>query len=251
MLAQLTNFVPPSIDWWVLAPQMTMVGAALFLLLLTSLSPVRIPAWVSTLVAFTAGAATFVIALVLWYDVQDNGARSTISDALGLDGFSLFFTMLIAISVMLTTLVADAYIDRERIAAPEFNALLLCSATGAVVMSAANDLIVLFLGLEALSIGLYVLAAMHLRRRESQEAAMKYFILGAFSSAFLLYGIALVYGTTGSTNLVHISAFTDPASLTSRTLSVEILFVGMALILVGVAFKVAAAPFHFWAPDVY
>ncbi len=251
ILAQLTDFEPPSVDWWVLAPQMILVGAALLILLVTSLSPRTVPAWVSTFITFTAGLATLVVAMGLWYDVQDDGARSTLADALALDGFSLFFTVLTAVAVMLTTLVGDSYIDRERIAAPEFNALLLTSATGAIVMAAANDLIVLFIGLESLSIGLYVMAAMHLRRKVAQEAAMKYFILGAFSSAFLLYGIALVYGATGSTSLVHISAFTDPAALSSRTLSTEILFVGMALLIIGVAFKVAAAPFHFWAPDVY
>jgi len=249
MLAQLTNFQAPSVDWWILAPQMILVGGALAILLITSLSIRKIPSWVSTFIAFGSGLATFVVAMFLWYDVRDEGARSTLAGALGLDGFSLFFTVLTALGVMLTALIGDAYISRERMAAPEFNALLLSAATGAIVMASANDLIVMFIGLESLSIGLYVMAAMHLGRKVAQEAAMKYFILGAFSSAFLLYGIALVYGATGSTSLTHIQSATS--TLAVRSAPPELLFVGMALIIVGVAFKVAAAPFHFWAPDVY
>ena len=112
----------------------------------------------------------------------------------------------------------------------------------------ANDLIVLFLGLETLSIALYVLAGMHLRRAESQESAIKYFVLGAFSSAFFLYGIALVYGATGSTNL---GRHRRASSQTTSCSSDGLLLAGLALLLVGLGFKVAAVPFHSWTPDVY
>jgi NADH-quinone oxidoreductase subunit N len=114
-------------------------------------------------------------------------------------------------------------------------------------MAMANDLVVLFLGLEVLSIALYVLAGYDLRRSGSSEAAMKYFVLGAFSSAFLLYGIALVYGATGSTNLGAIAEFLEGNVLTEDGL----LLAGFALLLVGLGFKVAAVPFHVWTPDVY
>ena len=124
---------------------------------------------------------------------------------------------------------------------------MLLSASGGMVMAGANDLIVLFLGLEVLSIAAYVLAAMHLRRVQSQEAGMKYFVLGAFSSAFLLYGIALVYGATGSTNLVDIRTFLA----TNVLVHDGMLLIGMALMLVGLGFKIAAVPFHSWSPDVY
>jgi NADH-quinone oxidoreductase subunit N len=113
-------------------------------------------------------------------------------------------------------------------------------------MLGANDLLVLFLGLEILSIAVYVLAGIHVRRARSGEAAFKYFVLGALLGG-LLYGIALVYGATGSTNLTEIQAFLGANLLTNNLL----LLAGMALILVGLAFKVAAAPFHAWAPDVY
>jgi NADH-quinone oxidoreductase subunit N len=114
-------------------------------------------------------------------------------------------------------------------------------------MASANDLIVLFLGIEVLSLAVYVLAAYHLRRIESQEAALKYFILGAFASAFLLYGIALVYGAVGSTNLSDINAWLAQNILVEDGL----LLAGLAMLLVGLGFKVAAAPFHAWTPDVY
>ncbi|HET7719815.1 MAG TPA: NADH-quinone oxidoreductase subunit N, partial [Acidimicrobiales bacterium] len=144
-------------------------------------------------------------------------------------------------------LLADGYLRREGFDGPELYVLVLLSAAGGVVMSAANDLIVLFLGLEILSLAVYTLAAMHLRRVTSQEAGLKYFVLGSFASAFLLYGIALTYGATGSTNLVEILDFLSSVALFDNGL----LLAGLAMLLVGLAFKVAAAPFHAWTPDVY
>lgn len=114
-------------------------------------------------------------------------------------------------------------------------------------MATANDLIMVFLGLEILSIALYVLTGYHRRRAESREAAMKYFVLGAFSSALFLYGIALIYGATGSTNLVEIATFLAQNTLTATGL----LLAGLVLLLVGLGFKVSAVPFHAWTPDVY
>jgi NADH-quinone oxidoreductase subunit N len=126
-------------------------------------------------------------------------------------------------------------------------ALLVTSAVGGIVMAWASDLIVLFLGLEVLSMALYILAASHLRRIQSQESGLKYFVLGGFSSAFFLYGIALVYGATGSTNMSRIFNFLGSTQLDDKGL----LFTGLALLLVGFGFKVAAVPFHMWTPDVY
>jgi NADH-quinone oxidoreductase subunit N len=249
MFAQVADtFTGPPIDYWALVPQFILLGAALVLLLVRALLPVALPDWVPTATSVGAGIATGVVAWFLWLDVRDDGPRSVIGDAFGVDGFSLFFTMLVAAAVVLTALLADGYLTRNHMMAPEFHALLLSAATGAVVMSSANDLIVVFLSLEALSIGLYVLAAMQLMRIRSLEAAIKYFVLGAFSSAFFLYGIALVYGATGTTNLVAIRQFLTTTPLLPDS---EILLIGFALLLVGLGFKVAAAPFHVWAPDVY
>ena len=135
------------------------------------------------------------------------GPAPAIASAVAVDGFSVFFMVAIGIAVVLGALLADGYLRRERLEGPEFYVLMLLSASGGMLMAAANDLIVVFLGLEILSIALYVLAGYHRRRAESGEAAMKYFVLGAFSSALFLYGIALVYGATGSTNLAEIAAF--------------------------------------------
>ena len=125
---------------------------------------------------------------------------------------------------------------------------MLCSATGMMLMASANDLIIVFLALEILSIALYVLAAFDRRRLASQEAGLKYFLLGSFSSAVFLYGIALVYGATGSTNLDQDRRVTSRRPRCSTT---ACCLLGLALMLVGLGFKVAAAPFHMWTPDVY
>jgi NADH-quinone oxidoreductase subunit N len=163
----------------------------------------------------------------------------------GIDGFSLFMTVVIAAAVVLSALLTDDYLRREGLEGVEPYVLLLLSASGGVIMAQANDLIVLFLGLEILSLAVYVLAAMHRRRVTSQEAGIKYFVLGAFSSAFFLYGI--VYGGTGTTNLVEILELFSGSVLTDDGL----VLAGLALMLVGLGFKVAAVPFHFWTPDVY
>jgi NADH-quinone oxidoreductase subunit N len=122
------------------------------------------------------------------------------------------------------------------------------SAIGGVVMAAASDLIVMFLGLETLSIALYVLAASNRRRVESQESGMKYFVLGGFSSAFFLYGIALVYGATGSTRFDEIVSSLSQVPVERKD---ALLLAGVALLLVGLGFKISAVPFHVWSPDVY
>ena len=239
-------FVSPAVDWWVLVPQIILVGAALGLLLVASLAPRSLPGWVSTITSVATGAAAAIVAAVQW-GMWGATPRPTLAGAFVSDGFSLLLTVLIGAGVVMTALVAHSALDRYDMAPPEFAALLLASAAGAVVMAGANDLIVLFLGLESLSIALYVLIALAGRRASARESAMKYFVLGAFSSAFFLYGIALVYGSTGGTNLSGIGGFLFG---TIRQID-YLLLAGIALLLVGLGFKVAAVPFHFWAPDVY
>ena len=143
--------------------------------------------------------------------------------------------------------MADGYLRREGVQGAEFHVLAMVSASGAMLMGMANDLIIVFLGLEILSIALYVLTAFNYRRAASGEAALKYFILGGFSSAIFVYGIALTYGATGSTNLTQIGDFLSK----NVVLSNGLLLAGLSLMLVGFAFKVAAVPFHMWTPDVY
>jgi len=201
--------------------------------------------------AFTVGAGliSFVGTVEIWTDsFRITGEPIAAFGAqYGVDGFALVFGGVIALAVVLTALLLDNYLRREEIDGVEMYVLLMLSAAGGVLMAGANDLIVLFLGLETLSIAVYVMAAMHTRRAESLEAGLKYFVLGAFSSAFLLYGMAMVYGATGSLNLIEIRAYLDSVVILDNAM----LLAGFALLLVGFGFKVAAVPFHAWTPDVY
>lgn len=237
----------PSVDWGGLTPLLVMAGGPLIFLTIWSLASHFLPKRTPSVFAALIGIGTIVAAGIQWGRIDDDRPQgfSTLAGAFGIDGFSLLLTCLIGAAVTLTAVFAHDYLEREDINTAEFFVLLMLSASGGIVMAGANDLIVLFLGLEVLSIAVYVLAASHMRRVESQEAGIKYFVLGAFASAFLLYGIALTYGATGSTNLVEISRVA--AGLGERGL----LYGGMALMLVGLAFKIAAVPFHTWTPDVY
>ncbi|HXM98236.1 MAG TPA: NADH-quinone oxidoreductase subunit N [Candidatus Dormibacteraeota bacterium] len=158
------------------------------------------------------------------------------------DGYSLFFHWLIGIIACMSVLVAAPYLDREGLEPAEFYALLLFATAGMGVLASAQELLTGFIGLEMSSISSYILAGYRRDSLKSSESAMKYFLLGSFATAFFLYGIALVYGATGTTNLALMSA-TDSSSTLLR--------LGLSLILIGLGFKVAAAPFQIWTPDVY
>ncbi len=261
LLAQ-TEAVPnidtPIIEWSAVAPMLVLGVGAVLLLTFTSLGRIRPERGTTTLFTVVVALGAMLAAVPQWAQVQGwtdyrwiddghTGAWTAIGGAVGVDGFSVFITYILCISVILVSLLADEHCRREGIAGPELHALLLLSATGGVVMASANDLIVLFLGLETLSIAVYVLVAMDLRRIQSQEAGFKYFVLGAFASAFLLYGIAMIYGATGTTNLVGIVDFLAGNLVAEDAL----LLAGLSLLVVGLGFKVAAVPFHLWTPDVY
>ena len=237
----------PPVEYSALGPVLVLVGGAMLLLTVAALFRSRlVPGFHALVTVLTAGVALAWTAW-LWGEVGDGGARTVVAGSLALDGFAVFFTLVVCASVALGALVADSYLRREGLDGPEFYVLMLLSAAGGILMASANDLVVVFLGIETLSISLFVLAGFHRRRAESGEAAMKYFVLSAFSSAFLLYGIALVYGATGSTNLVSIAQWLAENVSFSR----GVLTAGTTLLLVGFGFKVAAVPFHTWTPDVY
>ncbi len=159
---------------------------------------------------------------------------------------ALALNFVVLLGTALAILVSFDYLERAGLDHPEYYPLMLFSATGAMIMVAAGDLITLVLGLEILSLPVYVLAAWRQRARESEEAGMKYFLLGAFASAILIYGIALLYGATGSFVYADIVS-----ALGSSTSAVLLATLGGALVLSGLAFKASIAPFHQWAPDVY
>lgn len=163
------------------------------------------------------------------------------------DNFGLFLTLVILLGAALSILIAIDFVRAHRVDQGEYYVLLLFATVGMILMATATDLIVIFLALELLSLPLYILAAFKREDGRSLEAGLKYFLLGAFSSAFFLYGIAFLFGATGTTNLMKIAAALANASRPSS----DFLLVGAGLLLVGFAFKVALVPFHWWTPDVY
>ncbi len=196
--------------------------------------------------SITALLSALGLALTLGFTLSQIGREvSGFSGMVVLDGFSTFVNALLLVSGLLGIALAYGYVKRMGLERGEYYTLLLFSVTGMMLMAQATDLIVVFLALELLSIPLYVLAAFARPKVESEEAGIKYFLLGAFSTGFVVYGIALIFGATGSTNLAAIfaSASTDASSL--------LLTIGAALVLIGFGFKVAAVPFHMWTPDVY
>ena len=277
----------PTIMWQALLPVLIMALGAVLLLTVSSLVKGRVPSWVWAGYTIAVTVASMITLAPLWARVQGwenllwwhpeagtTGPFSTFGEictvggkaiveptcgVIGIDGFSLAVTAVIGAAVILGALLAADYLRREALEGPELYVLLLLSGAGGMVMAMANDLIVLFLGLETLSIAGYVLTALHLRRNQSQEAALKYFVLGGFASAFFLYGVAMVYGATGTTNLVTISNLASErifqpvpaAGILKAELTAPLLLLGIGLMLVGLGFKVAAVPFHFWSPDVY
>ncbi len=246
LLAQAT-FTAPVIDWWAAAPYLTPLIVALVILLASRLLPQGMPYFVSTMLSVLSGVLVAGFAIRLWGEFTDNGIRVVLGGAIVLDGVAIFVMLLCGLMVIVAALFAEDFAARVGLAGHELYALILSSSVGAMVMASAAEFITFFVGLETLSLGLYVLAAMNLRRSESQESAIKYFVLGGFASAILLYGIALVYGATGSTNLIEIASFLGSTLILKDAL----LLAGIAMILVGLAFKVSAAPFHMWAPDAY
>ena len=163
------------------------------------------------------------------------------------DNFGLFVTMVILIVGVLTIMFSSPVVRRDGLPKGEYYALVLFATSGMIMMATANDLLVIFIALEILSLGVYVLTGIRRDDPRATEAAFKYFLLGAFSSAFFLYGIAFTYGVTGSTRLDRVGAYMAAQSLSDNPL----ILVATGLLLVGFAFKISAVPFHMWTPDAY
>ncbi|HEY6101908.1 MAG TPA: NADH-quinone oxidoreductase subunit N, partial [bacterium] len=185
--------------------------------------------------------AVLVLAPALWLVLAIGPAGEGVGAMYVRDGLTVVLQTTALLAALAAAALGGGYIERTALAAGEFYALVLIAALGAMVMAASRDLIMVFLGLETLSIPLYVLAAFARDDLRSQEAGMKYFLLGAFSTAFFLYGMALIFGASGSTALGAVAS-AQPSVL---------LHTGGALLLVGLGFKAAIVPFHAWAPDVY
>ena len=229
----------PPISLAVLAPTLIVMGAGCLVLLLDLLPPRASKVHLAT-VALLGVVAALLTSLAAW-----GGRGRGFRDMVILDNYALFFHVVICYGAALIVLLSIDYLRRNGVESGEYYALVLFSTSGMLLLTSASDLIVVFLAIELMSLSLYVLSGLFKRRRQAGEASMKYFLLGAFASAFLLYGIALLYGATGTTSIDRIAA--AAAAAPHDTL----LIAGLGLLLVGFGFKISSAPFHMWAPDVY
>jgi NADH-quinone oxidoreductase subunit N len=195
----------------------------------------------------TATLAAFGLAMVLGIVLAQSGREFTaFNDMIVVDRFSTFLNVIFLATGLFGIAIAYEYLKRMGIERGEYYSLILFSITGMMLMAQAADLIVIFLGLELLSIPLYILAAWARPKVESEEAGLKYFLLGSFATGFVVYGIALIFGSTGATNFTDILYKIKIGEASSM-----LLLAGAAFLLVGFGFKVAAVPFHMWTPDVY
>jgi NADH-quinone oxidoreductase subunit N len=164
-----------------------------------------------------------------------------------IDGFGTFFKVVILVILALVTIISRRYMEREGQPAGEYYSLMSLGALGMMCMVSSNHFITIFIGLEVMSLAIYVLCGLFREHIRSVEASLKYFLLGAFATAFLLYGMALTYGSTGLLDIVKIGAFVQVAGFKAS----PILLMGMAFLIIGFGFKIASVPFHMWTPDVY
>jgi NADH-quinone oxidoreductase subunit N len=260
VLAQAQQLTLPQVDWRAIAPELALLVAGVVTLLWVAFfpgakrsaeaagteggaeRPAGLPAvWTALVVITLLGIA--VAGWLTWWN-WDLG-RVAFENAFAQDGITRYSRVILLAVGVLTTLMLAQEAARERSVPAELLPLALLALAGMSLLAGASDLLVAFIALEILSLSLYTMAGA-VRRQRAQEAAMKYFLLGAFSSAFLLYGVALIYGATGTTSLRGIAASTGSASADTG-----LLLAGVALLGVGFLFKVAAVPFHMWTPDVY
>jgi NADH-quinone oxidoreductase subunit N len=224
-----------------IAPELILVGTAILLLLIDALLPYAEPR-AHALIALGGVAGAIAYSIWLW---DWAGPGTVLGNMVASDRFSVFIRLVLLGVAAVAVLLSYHYLDRAREAKGEYYPLLLFATAGMTLIASATDLIVVFLAIEILSLSLYLMTGFSFRRLASAEASMKYFLLGAFSSAFFLYGIALAYGAAGTTNLAAIGQ-----KLSGQT-SIGIGLAAAGLMAVGFAFKVAAVPFHMWTPDAY
>ena len=199
------------------------------------------PVGVLTLLGLVGLAGAAVSSILLWN-------RGIVGfGVIAADNFSLFVTLVLVVVGALTLLFSSTIVERDQIPAGEYYALVLFAIVGMMMMASATDLLVIFVALEILSLSVYVLTGIRRDNMQGTEAAFKYFLLGAFSSAFFLYGVAFTYGVTGSTRLSAIGSYLSAQSMVENPL----VLVAMGFLLVGFAFKISAVPFHMWTPDAY
>ena len=232
----------PAVNFTPILPEIFLSVLAMALLLINVFSPNGQKSFLGY-ISFIGVVAAGVLVGAGW-----GGYIPSFSGSVVLDNFATFFKMIFLVAAGLAILISDQYMDREGCNHGELYPMILFTVVGMMLMASGTDLMTIFLGLEVMSVSLYVLAGFNRASTKSNEAGLKYFLLGAFSTGFLLYGMALTYGATGSTRIAKIAVAVGQMSLPSANI---MLVAGMLLMLTGFAFKVAAAPFHMWTPDVY
>ncbi|HEX2779316.1 MAG TPA: NADH-quinone oxidoreductase subunit N [Gemmatimonadaceae bacterium] len=233
----------PSQLSFALLPDLILMGGSMILLLWAAWRPEGVRHQ-RTIGAACIGLLVLTAAVIGWFMLRNVTA---LAGPVAVDRFRWIADLVLILGTIGTIMLSMDYNEREGIVAPEAHVLVLLATSGMMLLAASRDLMVVFLGIETMSVATYVLAGMNRRSPRAAESALKYFLLGAFSTAFLLYGMALVYGATGATNIATIGDRVLQYGLGGSAL----LLTGIALMLVGFGFKVAAAPFHMWAPDVY
>jgi NADH-quinone oxidoreductase subunit N len=234
-------FEAPEINWYVLLPFIIVAGWGMLLMVIDLFVSDERKKWATNLTI-----AGLLFALVVTVLQWNNGGVTFVADGrpmVVLDNFAIFLNGTLLLAALLAIMISSNFLRDNGLERPEYYILLLFSLSGMMLMGMANDLILIFLALELLSIPLYIMSGFAWPRLDSEESAMKYFLLGAFSSAIFVFGIALTYGATGTTSL--------PLIVERVALDSVFGLAAVAFILVGLAFKVAAAPFHMWTPDVY
>ncbi|HEX8727458.1 MAG TPA: NADH-quinone oxidoreductase subunit N [Ktedonobacterales bacterium] len=242
------TYTPGAADWIRILPELILLGAALIVLLADLATPPGRKGWLA-LVGLLGVAASVVAAALLF---ANGDGQSAFFGMIAADKAALFADFVILLSVGLGLLFSPGYVERQGITQlGEYYALMLLAALGMMFMASATNLMIIFVGLEVLSLALYILSAYIMSRSRSREAGMKYFILSSFASGFLLYGMALTYGATGATNLQAVRVFMAGNAFHSGAGFGPLLIAGLALMAVGFCFKVSAVPFQAWTPDVY
>ena len=235
-------FQAPSLNLLLILPWLFIVGTAILIMILDLFVHSKNKTWIAWL-SLTGIVLAFIQTVGLWgvdsgTFIPEGGLPMVV-----VDNYSLFINVIVLLTAFISVMISLDYLRKTDLEQGEYYYLMLFSVSGMMLMAMANDLILIFLALELLSIPLYVLSGFARPRVDSEESAMKYFLLGAFASGFLVFGIAMVYGAAGTTSL--------PEILGNVAAGGTLLYVGAVLILVGLAFKVAAVPFHMWTPDVY
>jgi len=242
--------VLPDVNFLIILPEL-IVGVVAVIVMMVDAFAREKQRWLTGIVSLVGLGAAAIACVWMW----QGGVASPENDFNGMiviDELRLAFTLIFLFVSALTILISVVWVEGENLPAGEFHSLLMFATSGMMLMASGNDLVIIFLGLEILSIATYVMAGFRRTDLRSNESSLKYFILGSFSSAFLLYGIALIYGATattsglpGTTNITQIAARLNDSQYPA------LLFAGAALMLVGFGFKIATAPFHVWTPDVY